>query len=101
MSRGRGREFWCEVVSETVRIRLKRHGGFGRSQGYFVQYGGQFEAQEKAARQITLLSIVAIGGIFLLLYIALKSARAVPWQWINGADPQVNRWSPPVIDSLH
>ncbi len=37
MSRGRAREFWCEVVSETVRIRLRRAGGFGRPQGYFVQ----------------------------------------------------------------
>ena len=27
VSRGRAREFWCEVVSETVMIRLKRHGG--------------------------------------------------------------------------
>ncbi len=45
-------------------------------QGYFVQYGGQFESQEKASRQITLLSILAIGGIFLLLFIALKSMRA-------------------------
>jgi len=37
VSRGRAREFWCEVVSETVRIRLRRTGGFGRPQGYFVQ----------------------------------------------------------------
>jgi CzcA family heavy metal efflux pump len=45
-------------------------------QGYFVQYGGRFEAQEKASRQITMLSLVAIAGIFLLLYIALRSTRA-------------------------
>lgn len=44
-------------------------------QGYFVQYGGQFEAQEKAARLISLLSLVAIGAILLLLYVALDSMR--------------------------
>jgi CzcA family heavy metal efflux pump len=44
-------------------------------EGYFVQYGGQFEAQEAAARQITIMSVVAIGGIFLLLYLALGSGR--------------------------
>ena len=37
MSRGRAREFWCDVVRESVMIRLKRPGGFGRNQGYFVQ----------------------------------------------------------------
>jgi hypothetical protein len=37
MTRGRGREFWCSVVSEMVTIRLKRPGGFGRPQSYFVQ----------------------------------------------------------------
>jgi len=44
-------------------------------EGYFVQYGGQFEAQEEAARKITVMSIVAIAGIFLLLYLALDSMR--------------------------
>jgi len=37
VSRGKAREFSCEVVSEVVQIRLKRWGGFGRAPGYFVQ----------------------------------------------------------------
>lgn len=37
MARGKAREFSCEVVSETVLIRLRRWGGFGRAPGYFVQ----------------------------------------------------------------
>ena len=37
MSRGRAREYRCDVVSETVQIRLRRTGGFGRPQEYFVQ----------------------------------------------------------------
>jgi CzcA family heavy metal efflux pump len=44
-------------------------------EGYFVQYGGQFEAQEAASRQIMVMSLVAIAGIFLLLYLALGSGR--------------------------
>jgi hypothetical protein len=37
VSRGRAREFWCDVVKEAVMIRLKRTGGFGQPQAYFVQ----------------------------------------------------------------
>lgn len=44
-------------------------------QGYYLQYGGQFEAQEKAAKLILGLSVISIAAIFILLYIALNSAR--------------------------
>lgn len=44
--------------------------------GYYVVYGGQFEAQEQAARQLTWLSAVALVGMFLLLTMAFKSTRA-------------------------
>jgi hypothetical protein len=37
VNRGKGREFWCEVVCERVQIRLRRWRGFGRPSGYFVQ----------------------------------------------------------------
>lgn len=37
MARARAREYWCDVVSETVLIRLRREGGFGRPPGWFVQ----------------------------------------------------------------
>ncbi|MGE0129267.1 MAG: efflux RND transporter permease subunit [Blastocatellales bacterium] len=64
-----------DLGSVIADVRAAITGRVALPQGYFVQYGGQFEAQEKAARQITLLSIVAVGGIFLLLYMALKQVR--------------------------
>ncbi|MDQ2900964.1 MAG: efflux RND transporter permease subunit, partial [Acidobacteriota bacterium] len=43
--------------------------------GYYVVYGGQYEAQSQALRQILILSLAAIVGIFLLLYLAFRSLR--------------------------
>src|SRR5262249_22552382 len=60
-------------VIDEVRAKIGR--GAALPEGYFVQYGGQFEAQEQAARKITIMSVVAIAGIFLLLYLALGSMR--------------------------
>jgi CzcA family heavy metal efflux pump len=60
-------------VIDDIRTRVGR--GVALPEGYFVQYGGQFEAQEEATRKITIMSVVAIAGIFLLLYLALRSSR--------------------------
>lgn len=51
--------------------------------GYYIVYGGQFEAQEKASQQLTLLSILAIAGIFLLLVAAFGNTLAAVLVLLN------------------
>lgn len=51
--------------------------------GYFVVYGGQFEAQEKATHQLITLTLFAIVGIFLLLIAAFGTARSAALVLVN------------------
>ena len=46
-------------------------------EGYFVVYGGQFEASQAATRQLLLLSAVALVGIVLVLYSSFPSWSVV------------------------
>jgi HME family heavy-metal exporter len=60
-------------------------------EGYFIEYGGQFENQERATRQIAVLSCVAFVGMFFVLTMLFPSPRivlqilnAIPTAFIGG-----------------
>ncbi|MCM2349445.1 MAG: efflux RND transporter permease subunit [Bacteriovoracaceae bacterium] len=42
-------------------------------EGYFIEYGGQFESQQQATRLIIFLGILSLLGVFFVLYVHFKS----------------------------
>ncbi len=70
-----------QVVSEQVTL----------PEGYFVIYGGQFEAQQEATKRILILSAVSLIGVFVVLYsvfpstsIVLQILTALPAAFVGG-----------------
>jgi HME family heavy-metal exporter len=60
-------------------------------EGYFVEYGGQFESQRRATRLIAILAGVSVVGMFFVLYTLFPSPRivfqilnAIPTAFIGG-----------------
>jgi CzcA family heavy metal efflux pump len=51
--------------------------------GYHIEYGGQFESEQEARRIITLLSLIAILGIYLMLYMEFQSLRTALMLMVN------------------
>src|SRR4029077_1722513 len=43
--------------------------------GYFIEYGGQFENQERAMRRLTFIVPIVISVIFVLLYLTFNSVN--------------------------
>ena len=52
-------------------------------EGYYVDYGGQYESQKSATRLILILSIFSFAGIFLVLYMHFKSPVIVAQIMLN------------------
>lgn len=51
--------------------------------GYFIQYGGQFEAEERATQNILLFSAIAFIVITVLMYLSVKSIPSTAMIMIN------------------
>ncbi|MCC3526938.1 MAG: efflux RND transporter permease subunit [Microcoleus sp. PH2017_22_RUC_O_B] len=51
--------------------------------GYFIQYGGQFEAEERASQNIMVFSAIAFLVITVLMYISVKSIPSTAMIMIN------------------
>jgi CzcA family heavy metal efflux pump len=51
--------------------------------GYFVQYGGQFEAEERASQNILVYSLIAFVVISVLMYLTVKSIPSTAMIMIN------------------
>lgn len=82
-----GRDLDTTVTEIERRVREK----VALPEGYFVEFGGQFEAQRSATRLIAVLAAVSVAGVFLVLMMLFPSARiafqilnAIPTAFIGG-----------------
>jgi CzcA family heavy metal efflux pump len=51
--------------------------------GYFIQYAGQFEAEERATQNILVFSIIAFIAITVIMYLSVKSIASTAMIMIN------------------
>jgi cobalt-zinc-cadmium resistance protein CzcA len=71
MSNVRGRDLGSFVAE--VRAKIDRD--VNLPTGYFIEYGGQFENQQRASRRLMLILPIAITLIFVLLYLTFTSVK--------------------------
>jgi len=66
-----------DLSSAVSEIKSRLNKDLNLPKGYFVEYSGQFESQQKATRTILILSAVSFIGIFVVLMVLLPSVRIV------------------------
>jgi len=64
-----------DLAGVVADIRKQVAAGVKLPAGYHIEYGGQFESAEAASRTLLLLGAAVTVGIFLLLFIAFRTAR--------------------------
>jgi Cu/Ag efflux pump CusA len=72
-----------DLASVVTEIQDRVSAEVALDKGYFVEYGGQFEAQTKANRRLLLWGGLAVAGVFLLLYKCLGTWQAALQVLVN------------------
>ena len=98
-----GRDLAGAVAEIQARIRDR----VALPEGYFVEYGGQFESQRRATALIVVLAALSVAGMFVVLMILYPSVRivlqllnALPTAFIGGALALVITRQPLSVASL-
>ena len=66
-----------DLASAVGEIQKRIESQIALPEGYFVEYGGQFESQQNATRTITVLAGISVIGMFVVLMILFPSVRVV------------------------
>ncbi len=66
-----------DLASAVAEIQQRVQKNVIMPEGYFVEYGGQFESQQSATRTIAVLAGISVIGMFIVLMILFPSVRVV------------------------
>ncbi|MEG4334548.1 efflux RND transporter permease subunit [Microcoleus sp. AT9_A2] len=72
-----------DVASVVGDIRAKVKQSVQLPQGYYIQYGGQYESEQRAAQNFLIFGILAVLAIAVLMYFTVKSVPAMLMVMIN------------------
>jgi CzcA family heavy metal efflux pump len=66
-----------DLASAVAEIQQRVQSQVVLPEGYFIEYGGQFESQQRATRLILILAGVSVVGMFVVLMVLFPSVRIV------------------------